>query len=325
MKRKEYAVISVMIGILLFPALSGAVPAGVTEQSDLTTLSTALIEETGVLLVDFVDDASPETIAAVAREYGLVLRPNSIFSGAEKLMRAEVARSRLPGLVERLSHDPRVEIAEPEMIYAIPRGAKIPSNEGGEEPEGFPNDPLFKYQWHMTQIKVQEAWKRSKGEDVVVAVIDTGVAYENRENFHRVEDLEKTAFVPGYDFIHDTEHANDDNCHGTHVAGTIAQSTHNGKGVAGVAFKAKIMPIKVLTAQGFGTTADIAEGIRYAADHGAKVINMSLGGPYPSKIMADACKYAHQKGVTIVCAAGNSGSRKVGYPAAYPECIAVSA
>ncbi|HLJ53386.1 MAG TPA: S8 family serine peptidase, partial [Chthonomonadaceae bacterium] len=118
---------------------------------------------------------------------------------------------------------------------------------------------------------------------------------------------------------------NDDQGHGTHVAGTIAESTNNGEGVAGLAFEAKIMPLKVLSASGSGRTTDIAEAIRWAADHGANVINMSLGGPLPDKLMSSACEYAHNKGVTIVCAAGNSGREGVGYPAAYKDCIAVSA
>ena len=106
---------------------------------------------------------------------------------------------------------------------------------------------------------------------------------------------------------------------------TIAQSTNNGFGVAGLAPGAIIMPIKVLSDRGSGTVADIANGIRFAADKGAKVINMSLGGGMYSSTLARAVKYAHDKGVTVVCAAGNGGRQKVEYPAAYPGCVAVSA
>src|SRR5262249_20209933 len=109
------------------------------------------------------------------------------------------------------------------------------------------------------------------------------------------------------------------------VAGTIAESTNNNEGVAGIAFEATVMPLKVLTAQGSGRMSDIAAAIRYAADHGANIINMSLGAPWPDAITRNACKYAREKAVTIVCAAGNSGGEGVGYPAAYPDCIAVSA
>ena len=148
-------------------------------------------------------------------------------------------------------------------------------------------------------------------------MIDTGVS--------RVPDLQQTTFVKGYDFVNDKAEANDDHGHGTHVAGTIAQSTNNGYGVAGVAYEAKIMPIKVLSASGGGTVTDIAEAIKFAADNGADVINMSLGGGGSSSIMEEAVNYAYQKGVTIVAAAGNENSSSVSFPARYNHVIAVSA
>jgi serine protease len=157
-----------------------------------------------------------------------------------------------------------------------------------------------------------------------VAVIDTGVACENHGEFTRIPDLAGTRCLPGWNFVNDTAHANDDQGHGTHVAGTIAQTTNNQLGTAGVAFCATILPVKVLDARGSGSLADVAEGIRWAADHGADVINLSLGGDGHSKIMDQAVEYAHRRGVTVVCAAGNSG-RSVGSPANAPLSIAVSA
>jgi serine protease len=124
--------------------------------------------------------------------------------------------------------------------------------------------------------------------------------------------------------VNDSAHAADDHGHGTHVAGTIAQTTNNGMGAAGLAYCATLMPIKVLTKQGFGTVTNVAEGIRFADDNGAQIINMSLGGPIKSQILEDAVNHALSKGVIIVAAAGNSGKR-VGWPAAYPGVIAVSA
>jgi serine protease len=109
------------------------------------------------------------------------------------------------------------------------------------------------------------------------------------------------------------------------VAGTIAQSTNNKLGVGGVAFKASIMPLKVLSARGSGSMAAISQAIRFAADHGAQVINMSLGGPFPVPAIGSAVKYARSKGVTIVAAAGNDGKGRVSYPARYPGVIAVAA
>jgi serine protease len=130
--------------------------------------------------------------------------------------------------------------------------------------------------------------------------------------------------VAGYDFVNKDKDPYDDHGHGTHVAGTVAESTNNNEGVAGLAFEASIMPLKVLSAQGSGSSADIADAIRWAADHGANVINMSLGSSVPSEVIRNACKYAKKKNVVIVCAAGNGFGEPVGYPAAFPECIAVS-
>jgi serine protease len=109
------------------------------------------------------------------------------------------------------------------------------------------------------------------------------------------------------------------------VTGTIAQMTNNKIGVAGVGLNLKIMPLKVLAGNGSGSVAGIADAIRYAADNGASVINMSLGGAFPSNVLKKAVAYAHSKGVVVVCAAGNESRGKVGYPAAYPGAIAVSA
>ena len=181
----------------------------------------------------------------------------------------------------------------------------------------FPGDPCYRYQWHLRQVGLPGAWKLGQGEGVIVAVIDTGVT--------QVPDLQGTKVLPGYNFVADNDDARDDHGHGTHVAGTIAQTTDNKLGVAGVAFRAQIMPLKVLSARGSGSMAGIAQAIRYAADHGARVINMSLGGPFPVPAIGSAIKYARGKGVTVVAAAGNDGKGRVSYPARYPGVIAVAA
>lgn len=141
----------------------------------------------------------------------------------------------------------------------------------------------------------------------------------------RVPDLQKTKFVPGYDFVDDRTLVTDDNGHGTHVAGTIAQATNNNYGVAGIAYEASIMPLKVLSANGGGTVSDIAESIKFAADNGADIINMSLGGSGESQIMKEAINYAHNKGVVIVAAVGNANQNSASYPARYPHVFGVSA
>lgn len=188
-----------------------------------------------------------------------------------------------------------------------------------------PNDTYYSYQWHMNNslyggIHTESAWDVSTGSGVTVAVVDTGVAYEDYSIYRRASDLANTLFVPGYDFVNNDTHPNDDNNHGTHVAGTIAQSTNNSQGVVGVAFGAAIMPVKVLNGQGSGSYADVADGIRWAADNGAKIVNLSLGGPSPATYLEEAVRYAYEKGVTIVAASGNENSA-VGYPAAYDNYV----
>ncbi len=193
------------------------------------------------------------------------------------------------------------------------------------DPNGTrPNDPRYDEQWNFKMIQAEEAWKRTRGKGIVVAVIDTGVAGPDYKRGKGCRDFKETTFVPGYDFVNKDDQPYDDHAHGTHVAGTIAESTNNNEGVAGLAFEASIMPLKVLSASGSGSAGDIGDAIRWAADHGANVINMSLGSAYPSKVMENACAYAAKKGVLIVCAAGNSFREGVGYPAAYPSCLAVS-
>jgi serine protease len=190
-----------------------------------------------------------------------------------------------------------------------------------------PNDPYYALQWNFDNpvsggIGTEEAWDVSNGSGATIAVIDTGIAYENYGwRYRKAPDMNNTCFVSGYDFVNNDSHPNDDNAHGTHVAGTIAQSTNNGTGTAGVAFKACMMPIKVLDKNGSGSYADIVEGIYFAADHGASIINLSLGGSADSQSLKDALAYAYDHGVTVVAAAGNDGSGAVSYPAAYDEYV----
>ena len=197
-----------------------------------------------------------------------------------------------------------------------------------------PNDSFYGYQWNFDNaafggIGAEEAWQTlgapgTPGEGAVVAIVDTGVAYEDvivaGKHYYRAPDLADTCFVQGYDFVNSDTHPNDDDSHGTHVAGTIAQNTNNAAGVAGLAFKTCIMPVKVLDKNGSGTYANVAAGIRYAADNGARVINLSLGGPVPGQVIQDAVAYAYNKGVTVVAASGNENGA-VGYPAAYDQYV----
>lgn len=196
-----------------------------------------------------------------------------------------------------------------------------------------PNDPGFARQWNLPLIQVPQAWSVSRGKGAVVAVLDTGVAYEDYGRFKRAPDLAGTTFVPGHDFVENDDHPNDDideaaahrPAHGTHSAGIIAQTTDNGVGSAGLAPEASIMPIRVLGFGGEGTDDQIAAGIVFAADHGAHVINMSFDSPLDRPMTKAAVAHAAAKGVTMVAATGNTGRGVVGFPAAYPEVLAVGA
>lgn len=284
------------------------------------------------LLIDVADDLTPDERSAFLAELPNGTRLNSAFSEAEGLYRVDLPDAQVDQWVARLRDDPRVEFVEPEFIYeaGLPVAQAWPGDTSAGPADGGPirpNDPLYRFQWNFEQVGAEAAWQKSTGRGVVVAVIDTGVAYEDAANgrFTQVRDLSSTHFVPGFDFVSDDDQPWDEHGHGTHVAGTIAQSTHNAYGVAGLAPGASIMPIRVLDGSGRGNTADIAESIRWAADNGADIINMSLGGPLPSRIMSDAIEYAHSRGVTVVAAAGNSSTSLPSYPAAYRHVISVAA
>lgn len=189
------------------------------------------------------------------------------------------------------------------------------------------NDPLYDLQWHLQSksgankgtANVAPAWSRASGKGVTVAVVDTGVRRDGN-------DLASSRITAGYDFVNDDSDPDDDHGsgHGTHIAGTIAQSTDNDKGAAGVAPRAKIMPVKVLNSAGVGSYSDVIDGIIYAVDHGADVLNLSLSGNTYSQALCDAVADAADEAV-VVAATGNEGVTSVSYPAACDEAVGVGA
>lgn len=257
------------------------------------------------IVLDFREDIPTtqisEQLKALETKYGSTATLNSIYSVEDNIYVLEGDKQLLK-VLEKSPIRKQTEYIEPNYIYQALE---------------VPNDPRYSEQWNLRSINVEQAWEETKGEGITVAVIDTGVS--------RVPDLKQTEFVKGYDFVNDKSDASDDNGHGTHVAGTIAQSTNNGYGVAGIAYQAKIMPLKVLSGSGSGTISDIADAIRFAADNGADVINMSLGGGGENGLMKEAIDYAYDKGVVIIAAAGNSNQNSASYPARYPKVISVSA
>ncbi|RMG07546.1 MAG: peptidase S8 [Planctomycetota bacterium] len=318
--------------LLLVGSLTGC--PGSTEE--LPASPTAPDRVADELVVDLIDGTPlEEFLARHPSLAGLRAAWNDPSVADEAIAVVSLPRARHAAVLAELRGDPLVESAEPNALVALPpapalpagldaNAAFIPDDKPFDPLDGFPNDPLYEQQWNMRMVGARDAWRYSTGEGVVVAVLDTGVAYEDEKGVW-APDLDRTRFVPGYDFVNDDPIAADDHGHGTHCAGTIAQSTHNGKGVIGLAPDCKIMPVKVLSAGGWGKVSDIAAAIRWATDHGADVISMSLGGGGYSRVMDQACRYAREHGVAVVCAAGNAGRPRVEYPAAYPSCLAVSA
>lgn len=257
------------------------------------------------IVLDFREDVPAAQIAgklsAIAQQYHVKPFLNSEFSIKDNVYIVK-GDANLLNALKKSDLAKQTESIEPNYIYNAYE---------------VPNDPHYTKQWNLRSINVEAAWSETKGSGMTVAVIDTGVS--------RVPDLKDTKFAKGYDFVNDKEEADDDNGHGTHVAGTIAQSTNNGYGVAGIAYEASIMPLKVLSGSGGGTVADISEAIKFAADNGADVINMSLGGGGASELMQEAVDYAYSKGVVIVAAAGNENRNSSSYPARYPHVISVAA
>jgi serine protease len=220
---------------------------------------------------------------------------------------------------------------DPKVAYAVP-------NWKAHAAAFIPNDPGFQHQWNLYDlfgINMPEAWELASargapgGAGAVVAVLDSGVAYQRFRRFRKAPDLSAATFVKGFDFIDHDRHPNDEFGHGTHVAGTIAQATNNGRGTAGIAYGAKIMPLRVLDSAGVGDSAAIARAIRYAARHGADVINLSL--EFDPRVRAaeipnvlSALRFARRHGSVVVGAAGNEDP-VVAYPARAEQVLAVGA
>ena len=183
------------------------------------------------------------------------------------------------------------------------------------------NDTYRSQQWALTALKAETVHAENRGSGVTVAVIDTGVKSSHVDLSGNV--------LSGTDYVAPGTSANDENGHGTHVAGIIAALYNNSRGIAGMAPRAKVLPVRVLDRNGSGTSANVAKGIIYAADRGAKVINLSLGSTQSSTAMQSAVAYAISKKVLVVAAAGNRGCGLLGapteYPAAYPGVVGVAA
>ncbi|NOX60903.1 MAG: peptidase S8, partial [Chloroflexi bacterium] len=258
----------------------------------------------GRLLVKFAPEASSSDILTA---YGL----QSMGSiGALGVQIVEVE----PGQEQNIAAD---LTARPDVIYAEPDYIRHAST----SPLVTPNDTYYAgYQWQLPHIRAEQAWDVTTGSDsIIIAVADSGVDLTHPDLAAKI--------VAGYDFINNDNDPSDDNGHGTHVASIAAATTNNNNGIAGVSWGAKIMPIKVLDANASGTDSQVANGIVWAVNNGADIINLSLGGPSASSTLESAVNYAYNQGALLVAAAGNDyqGANQPSYPAAYPNVMAVAA
>jgi serine protease len=281
----------------------------------------------GKVIVRYKGDATRAERAHVQARTGT--RFGTVLPGGSRTLRIADGES-VAKTVSDLNRHNKVAYAVPD--YKVHAAAFAPNDTG----RGNGWKPL---QWNFAGawgVNAPQAWDEAiaagapGGKGVVVAVIDSGVAYESRGPFRRAPDLGGSRFVRGYDWVDNDKHPDDEESHGTHVTGVIAQQTNNRYGVTGLAYGVKIMPLRVLDSQGNGDGADIARAVRYAVKHHAKVVNMSVefdtglrAGDIPEVI--SALRYATRKGVTLVAASGNEGSSKVAYPARDSSVISVGA
>lgn len=259
------------------------------------------------------------------------LRPMGIGRGLSNLgwQMVSLPADKVGYALEALASDPSIVAVQPNLKRQIiqPKGfadvdvpsvvgALFPGITAGRE-SAAPNDPMFARQYAPQITRAVEAWSASTGKGVVTAIVDTGV-----DTGH--PDL-AAHMVGGWNTVDNNENARDDHGHGTHCAGIAAALANNKVGVAGIAPDATIMPVKVLGGDGSGSDETVANGIIWAADHGAKVISLSLGGPGESQVLGEAVAYALKKGAAIIAAMGNDGTNEKSYPAAYPGVVAVGA
>jgi thermitase len=212
-------------------------------------------------------------------------------------------RSAVEALINTLKRDPSVEYVEPNYIYSA---------------SFTPNDPNLGSQWAWGVIQAFQAWDVTRGSSsVIIGDVDSGIL-----NTHADLDAK---IVPGFDFVDNDSTPQDGNGHGTHTAGTAAAETNNATGGAGMCPNCSLMAVRVLDNNGNGTLANVANGIIYAADHGTKVINLSLGG-IGSTTLQNAVDYAWNKGIFLACAAGNDATSSTtnAFPGAYTNCFAVA-
>jgi thermitase len=264
----------------------------------------------GELLVAYEAGTSEETEAAVVRRSGA--RTLQDLPGETRLVSYPEIRDEASGAAR--------ERALARELRDLGQRANVEAADYNYIRRAFfvPNDPKLDGQWGLTKTRFRGAWTGAKGGGAKVAVVDSG-AYAGHPDIGKI--LAQKDFVEG-DAVADDDHRKG---HGTRVTGIAGALTDNGKGVAGGCFKCGLLVAKVLNRDGNTTDSKLIKGIDWSVDHGADVVNLSLGGPADSDVLRTEVNRASARGAVVVAAAGNAGTTKKEYPAAYSEAIAVSA
>jgi thermitase len=284
-------VVAAMVGVTTW-ALAGETPAELPVRLIVGTRSgadtTAPLRTVSSMGVRSLDTAGP------AQQAMATLRAQTL----------EVSKSRSERVIAALRSDPAVAYVEVDHVR--------------KASDVTPNDPMYtnSHQVEVDQVRLPAAWESTTGDAVKIAVLDTGVA--------KVGDL-TGAVAGGWNYVGNNSNTADDFGHGTMVASIVAARGNNDEGMAGGCWACVILPVKVLDKNGNGYDSNVAKGVIYAADKGAKIINMSLSGTAYSKTLSEAVAYANRKGVLVVAAAGNAGNTTKNYPAALTDVVAVGA
>jgi subtilisin family serine protease len=276
--------------LVLVATLLLAVPAAATEDRVAATVD---------LIVALEASADPTGPGELVGADDLV--DEQVFDETRRTISVPAAAA--AQIVAGLAADPRVAYVEEDVEARI---------------VATPTDPYYTQQWGMPRTRVPGVWDHTTGSsDVTIAVIDTGVNPAH-------PDLAGVTFVAGYDFVNGDSTPEDDHGHGTAAIGVIS-AQHNSIGTAGVCPRCRIMPLKSMDAQGSGSHNAIASAIHHAVDHGADIINLSLGSEASTSTLQTAVRRAQAAGILVVAAAGNAGVTTPFYPAAYPEALGVAA
>ncbi|MBU0671976.1 MAG: S8 family serine peptidase, partial [Candidatus Margulisbacteria bacterium] len=264
----------------------------------------------GEILVKFKPSVSAQSINLLSGKNHLKIVRALQTAGAYLFSVSDEGKSiSVKEMVEIYKKLSNVEYAEPNFIY---HGFSV-----------VPNDVYYSLQWGLATIEAPLAWCEETGiSNVIIAVVDSGIDLLHPDLINKL-----MTSPGGWDFVDNDSDPSDELGHGTHVAGIAAASTDNNLGIAGLSWGCKIMAVRVIDANNQASTTDVSDGIIYAANNGANVINLSLGGPGYSSEMNAAIQYAHSKGCVIAASAGNDGmtTNYVNYPASYDNVISVAA